>query len=419
MLRRSPAPGLSLAVTRGKETILARGYGYARLADSVRATERTVYPIASITKQFTAVAILRLAETKRLKLTDPIARYLPAFPEGPKPVTIKQLLGHISGLAPAPLLDGPDVPEQAPDQRRVVDYLRTTPPAFLPGEHFAYSNSGYYLLGAIIEVASGQAYGDYLRDALLGPANLTSTGECAVGNPASATGYDAHDGTLLPNPTPLPVPGFAAGGLCSTVLDLVAWERAVGQRKAINNLSWHQMIERVELNDQSRASYGYGVNVGRLEKHAFIGHGGATPGFASQLTYFPDDDVIIAVLANSGDALARRLADEVALLVLGVPKPSVKDVALTAPRASLYEGDFVLQGDSTPMEVRFRMGKLEATLGKGAAIRLLYQGSHEFAAESDPSTRLFFRVRSGRARVVEFQTHDLSLLAHLVSGIGK
>src|SRR6185436_19649141 len=153
------------------------------------------------------------------------------------------------------------------------------------------------------------------------PAGLGSTRECTAGDPAIATGHDVADSTLVPNQATLPMPGFAAGGLCSTVLDLVTWERALGERKAINNLSWHQMIEPVELKDLSRASYGYGVNLGHLSKHPFIGHGGATPGFASQVLYLPDDDIAVAVLANSSDAQVRRLADQVALLVLGVPQP--------------------------------------------------------------------------------------------------
>lgn len=413
-LRRSPVPGLSLAVTRGKETILARGYGFARLADSVRATERTIYPIASITKQFTAVAILRLAEQKRLKLTDPVARFLPGYAEPEKPVTVKHLLGHTSGLAPIPTLDGSSVSDQPTEPESVVAYFRTAPAAFPPGDRFAYSNAGYFLLGAIIERASGLRYGAYLRDTLLIPSGLSSTSECVTNDDSSAVGYDMKDSAFVSTDTPLPVPGFAAGGLCSNVLDLVAWAGAVGKRKVINNLSWHQMTELVELNDGSRASYGYGVTLGRLGKHAFVGHGGASPGFASQLTYYPDDDVAVAVLSNGSDALTRRLADHVARLVLGVVEPTVKDVALAPEQAALYEGTYLLQGDSTRIVIRLHLGRLDAQLGDGAAFRLLYQGNNEFAAESDPATRVFFRTRAGRTRSLEFRADELVLLAERI-----
>src|SRR6185436_17365484 len=111
------------------------------------------------------------------------------------------------------------------------------------------------------------------------------------------------------------------------------------------------------------------------------------------------------------DAQVRRLADQVALLVLGVPQPRVKDVALTATGAAPYEGIYAFQGDSTTIEVQFQAGRLEARMGAGAPIRLLYQGSHEFVAESDPTTRLFFRLRNDTARILEFHANDLVILA--------
>lgn len=393
VLRRSAAQGLSLAVGRGNETMVARGYGVARVADSTPATARTGYPIASITKQFTAAAILKLAEEKRLKLTDPAAKYLPGYTVAEDPVTIKHLLTHTSGWAPMPMLDGATVSDVPVDPDRVADYFRTAPVPFNPGERFGYSNSGYYLLGTIVERVSGQTYRDYLRDSLLTPLGLGATDECTADDDSA-----------------VPFPGFSAGGLCSNAEDLVAWARALGNRKVINNFSWHQMIEPVELKDGSTASYGFGVTLGRLGRHSSIGHGGSSPGFSSHLSYYPNDDVAVVVLASSGDALTRRLADQIARLVLGVVEPEVKDVELPPGQETRFEGSYLLQGDSTRISVRFQLGRLEAMLGEGKPFRLLYQGGNEFVSESDPATRLFFRVQGGKAGAVEFRVGDLMLV---------
>ncbi len=411
ILRLSPTPGLSVAVMRGRDTIIARGYGLARLADSTPATRHTVYPVASITKQFTAAAVLRLVERHRVRLGEPVGRYLPGFATTRESVTLGQLLTHTSGLALLPLLDGPAPPDEAVDPDRVLAFLRDTPPASRPGTLFAYSNTGYYLLGSIVERVTGRPFAAFLRDSVLLPAGLVHTDFCAEHDSTAATGYMVRDGYLVPAGRPLPAPGFAAGGLCSTVVDLVAWARAVGGRKVVNNMSWGLMTEPVELKDGSRASYGLGVNIGHLEQHRVIGHGGATPGFSSQLAYYPDDDLAIAVLANSDDALTRRLSDQIARAVLGMVEPLTRDLALVPGQEARYVGTYRFQGDSTIVHVQFRAGHLHAQLGDGEPFRLLFQGTHEFAVESDPATRVFFRTQGGPAKSLEFRSGGLMSVA--------
>lgn len=387
-LRRSPAHGLAVGVARGNETMVAKGYGFARPPESTPATERTIYPIASITKSFTAAAVLKLAEDRHLRLSDPVARHLRGYPEPAKDaVTVKHLLGHTSGTQDSLPAAGP------------------------PGMRFIYANAGYDLLGSIIATASGRPYLTYLRDSLFDPVGLRSTDECQGGDSA-ALGYELKDDSLVAVDGTLALP-TAAGGLCSNVVDLLAWGRALQQRKVINNRSWHDLIEPVELKDGSRASYGLGVTVGRLGKFATVGHGGATPGFSGQWSLYPDQGITVVVLANSSEGLTRRLADQIARLVLGVVEPRVKDLLLPADRSLRYSGTYILEGDSTAIEVRFRRDHIWARLGEGDAFRLLHQGSDEFVSESDPTVRFYFRVRDKQAHTLEFRPGDLLLLARL------
>jgi CubicO group peptidase (beta-lactamase class C family) len=397
-------PGLSLAVARGKDMIVAKGYGFARLEDSVPATELTTYPIASVTKQMTAAAVLKLAEQNRLKLKDHAAQYL-EYPPADEPMTLRHLLGHTSGLPVFDPLDGP-MPRGEVRVEDVVTWFRDHPPEVKPGERFIYSNAGYYLLGRIIERVSGRPYAAFLADALFQPAGMTATGDCAHAKP-TARGYTAASGSFTPVDSQ--GPGYAAAGLCSSVVDLVSWMRALRDRKVINRLSWLQMTEPVELRDGSQASYGLGVSLWRLERHRVVGHGGAHPGYSSHIAFYPDADLIVAVLANTDEALTRRLSDRVARRVLGLVEPKVKDVTVSLADLARYEGTYDLQGQ--PMRVFTENGRLRVAIGGGAPWSLLYQGSHEFAAEHDPAVRVLFFVSGPSARALEFRSGELDLRA--------
>jgi hypothetical protein len=207
---------------------------------------------------------------------------------------------------------------------------------------------------------------------------------------------------------------FAAAGLCSTVLDLIRWQRALKDWKAVKGLSWKQMIEPVELKDGSRVSYGYGVALGRLGKHRSVGHGGSIRGFSSQLSFYPDADVTVVVLANSEQTLTRRIADRIAAVVLGVIEPQVKDLAVPAAALERYVGIYDLAGDR--LEIFVTGEALMLRIGRADGIRLLYQGSNEFVAEPDPTTKVFFRMGDGRAKSLVFTVGDLTLAATRTGG---
>lgn len=401
-----PIPGLSIAVARHKETIVAKGYGFANLADSTPATAETVYPIASITKQFTAAAILQQVEQDKLDLKDDVTKYVPEFASEGRKITIKQLLNHTSG-----------VPNDAAPAHSALDFTPTEfltafaplPTEFPPGEQFAYSNSGYYLLGLVLEKVSGEKYGEYLKNHVFPAAQMAASAYCNDPGVQHATGYDRPDSILVQAPPIGRDRLYAAAGICSTVLDLIKWQRALEDRKVVNGLSWSQMKEPTELKDGSRASYGFGIALGRLDKHRSLGHGGSVPGFSSQLSFYPDDELTIVVLANSERALTRRIADQIAIILLGVIEPKVKDLPLGAGDLERYVGVFDLSGQ--PLEVYVSGARLMMKIGQTDGIRLLYQGTNEFVTEPDPATKVYFRLSQGKAKSLLFSAGQLNMTA--------
>ncbi|HET9512649.1 MAG TPA: serine hydrolase domain-containing protein [Gemmatimonadales bacterium] len=322
-MARTRTPGMSVAIQKGNDIILARGYGLANVELSVPASAETVYRIGSITKQFTAAAILQLADAGKLRLDDELTKYLPDYPVQGKKITIHHLLTHTSGIKSYTSL-GPKFWNEAsrlelPDTQ-LVALFRNEPFDFAPGEKWAYNNSGYYLLGMIIEKASGMPYRQYLKEKLLGPLGLRSTSYCDNRPimPHRASGYEVRNGVLEnDDPIGMNTPG-AAGAMCSTVLDLLAWRQALFSHRVVSPASLQRMITPARLNNDSVTSYAYGLGIGKLESHRSISHGGGINGFITHLGYLPDDSLTVVVLGNLGRAPSGRVAEAIGRLLLGL-----------------------------------------------------------------------------------------------------
>jgi len=309
--RQSSAPGISVAVVRaGRDTLVLRGYGLADAENGVPATPETVYAIASVTKQFTAAAVLQLAQDGRLSLDDPVGRYLPALPAELRPLLVRQLLNHTSGVPEHTVLLADEV---SPDS--VVALAAREPPAFTPGTQWAYSNVGYLILGMLVERVSGEPYARYLETRVFRPAGLAATRHCGVEGliPHRARGYELHD-TLVNAPYNSPTPLFAAGALCSTAGDLAAWNRALATGRVVAP-GWLARMTTPEGAAREKG-YGYGLIVARVDGRRIFGHSGQFAGFRSANLYLPDDSLSVTVLSN--------LASE-----------SVEDLSLSIVRAAL------------------------------------------------------------------------------------
>src|SRR4051794_6333113 len=295
-LHRTYVPGVPVAVIRGgRDTLVFRGYGVANLEHHVPATAETVYPVSSITKQFTAAAVVQLAEQKRLALDDPVGRFLPGLPPEWRRVRIRQLLNHTSGVPDRPVLLREDLP---PDS--VVARAADDPFEFAPGTRWSYSNVGYLVLGLIIEKASGESYAGYLQARIFQPLGLKGTRYCDPERIVAhrAAGYVQRDTGVVNAPYTSMAALFAAGGICSTVGDLAAWNRALAQGRVVGPASWARMTTP---EGAARAhGYGYGLSVTPFEEHRLVGHGGELAGFRGASAYLPDDSLSVTVLTNLG-----------------------------------------------------------------------------------------------------------------------
>lgn len=328
-MTRTKTPGMSVAVQKGATVILARGYGMADLESSAPATASTVYRLGSVTKQFTALAIMQLVEAGKVRLDDEITRHLPDFPTQGHRVTVHHLLTHTSGIRNYTAL-GPRFWQEASrldlTDSQMVALFKNLPFDFAPGAKWSYSNSGYFLLGMIIERASGLGYRRYLQERILTPLGLSATSYCdeAPIIPGRAQGYEvAKGGVVNDGIISMNTPG-AAGAMCSTVLDLLKWQRALAAHRLISKASTERMATVATLNDGKATTYGYGLGAGDLEGHRRIGHGGGINGFITQLDYYPDDDVTVVVLGNLGGAPSGEVAGKVARVALGLQLPAPK-----------------------------------------------------------------------------------------------
>jgi len=394
-----PAVGLSIAVLRGRDTIVLKGYGRADLENDLPATARTVYRIGSITKQFTAAAVMQLVEQGKISLDDTIQKFLPAYHTQGHHVTIRQLLTHTSGIKSYTSL-GPEWTSRMrldlpPDSLTAM--FQAKPFDFEPGTRFLYNNSGYYLLGLIIERASGASYAGYLQQHLFGPLGLDATRYCDERPLIAhrARGYE-RDSARFVNASPLSMTQpFAAGALCSTVGDLVTWSRSLDAHRPVSAASYAAMTTPATLADGSRTGYGFGLAIGELSGHPRIGHGGGINGFLSQLDNYPADTLTIAVLANSESAHPDRLAEDIARLVLGIARPVVRDLPVGSGEIARFAGTYTLG----PLQIRVfeSSGKLMAQATGQPPFGLRWQGDSSFVAAFDDNVKVVFGASMPRA----------------------
>jgi D-alanyl-D-alanine carboxypeptidase len=313
-------PGLCLAVVQEGRPVAEKGYGRANLELNTPVTTNTVFEIGSITKQFTAALVMMLADERRVALDDPIEQHLKDTPEIWQGMTIRHLLTHTSGLKSYTGLDGFEV-------RRKLDYeafareLAKEPLEFKPGERFSYCNSGYNLLGYLIEQKSGTSYWALLRERILVPLSMKHTRDrdtkSVIAN--RAAGYELQAGELVNRDSDL-TDVFAAGAMVSTVPDLVKWNAALDAGVLLSTDNLKQMWTPVTLNNGKEYPYGFGWRVQDDNDRHNIGHSGSTSGFSASLQRFPREHLAVIVLCNLGQQdVATKIARGVAELYFTTP----------------------------------------------------------------------------------------------------
>ncbi|MGH9458379.1 MAG: serine hydrolase domain-containing protein [Thermoanaerobaculia bacterium] len=308
-------PGISIAVSHGNAAY-ANGYGFTDSGKANAVTPESIFQIASVTKQFTAAAILALEEEGRLTTFDPVTQWIPELDLGGRLVTIEQLLTHTSGLRPGLelLVD----PYSALDLATAIELIEEHGFVAEPGTREEYNNGGYWLLGVVIERAAEMPYAQYLKERLFEPAGLRRTAYCGVApaSPVPAGFLQLGNAAVPVAPIDMSV-AFAAGALCSTASDLVRWSDALAAGMVISLASYQKMIAPGRLADGSTLYYGLGVGLGTIEERFATSHAGTIVGFESYLVHVPSERLAVAVLVNEVSnradpgGIARAIAREI------------------------------------------------------------------------------------------------------------
>lgn len=346
-------PGASLIIIKNGAVIKSGGYGLSNIELNVPASSKSVYEIGSLTKQFTAMAIMMLVEEGSMAIDHTIHTYFPQAPHTWKDITILNLLTHTSGIQNHVAIPGYmdtfkiNLSQHGfPDQTNIQNQFFQLHLEFEPGKSWAYDNTGYYLLGLIIEKVTGQSYWTFLENRIFKPLGMKHTRNTNTGNlvPHRASGYLWQDSVYLNQPVLWPFIGFSAGSLMSTVEDLALWDAALYSDKLVSKKTMQKIWQPVKSKSGRPlpVNYGLGWFIDSYHGHRILQHNGGTPGFSSVIYRFPDDTLSVILLTNHADMMIDQLAIDIAGMLhpplkrpMSIPDP---DPALTRRLKKIFSG---------------------------------------------------------------------------------
>lgn len=375
ILQRTGAPGATIAIAEHGHIIYSHGYGLRDREHRLPAMVDTYYEIGSITKQFTAAAILQLQEAGKLRLDDKLAIYLPHAPHANE-ITLRQLLSHTSGIPEyLDAVEAAKVIGKPATFDQLVAYIAGKPLDFEPGSHWSYSNTGYILAGRVIEIVSHESYQHYVQTHLLDPAGMTHTFTVAdeAQLPDMAVGYDREHYKIERAPTISASVGWAAGFLVSTVDDLEKWDGALRHGKIVTPADYRLMSTSVNTTAQGNAGYGLGLFVGSVDEQPRVGHTGGSLGFTTANEYFPQQDTQIIAFTNfagnpePGEMITTAIFEDLypAIAKAAMRPEAGEDPKVTAKAEAVFE-----QLQAGAENSRFLAGKLNGKMKAGLAKRL-------------------------------------------------
>lgn len=367
-------PGAAVLIADARNVIFRGARGRANLELGVPLNPDQVFRIASVTKMFTAAAILKLAESGKLSLDDPLAKYFPDAPSSAG-ITIRELLNHTAGVSDVAKDPQPGYSRRDLDLQSRVASLLQRPLTFPPGTGWAYSNSGFMLLGAVIERVTGKPWAEAYQDLLFEPLGLKQTrfDERSRLMPGRVAGYTTDPSTHAVSNAPyisMTLPA-TAGALVSSVDDLWLWMRALTSGRVVKTDSFQQMVTPGPILPGASPAhrYGLGMYLWRVRGETVIGHTGQIDGFASAVGYLPGRGIIVVVLANDDTFDAQTLSRRLAAIALGDPYPEAISAHLSDEQSQALAGTY--QFDPSTFEtLTVRDHTLYAQRGRGHAIPL-------------------------------------------------
>lgn len=394
----------AVLVAKNGQLLINKGYGFRNVANKMPNTEQSIFQLGSITKQFTAAVILKLQEEKKLTVTDKVSKYFPAFPKGDS-ITIEQLVSHTSGISNYTNDDNFMENEVTKHKSReeMMALFKDKPLDFSPGTGWNYSNSGYSLLGYIIEKASGITYEAAVRKYIFTPLHMTHSGFdfTNLKDANKTTGYFSIDKT---NATPAPIVdstvSFSAGAIYSTVGDLYLWHQALIQNKVLSKTQQEKAYTPIKNN------YGYGWGIDSINGKRRVGHGGGIHGFITNESRVPEDDIDIVLLSNASDRSLEKITTAIYAILYNQPYELPKErtvIQLHAATLQQYAGEYEIRAD-LHVTITVKDNQLSA-LPTGQSEKLLFAEKEDFFFQKEDDIQVEF-TRDNTKAVTAFVLHQ-------------
>jgi len=377
-------PGAVALVAKGGQPIYRKAFGMADLELSVPMKPENVFEIGSITKQFTAVSILLLEEEGKLTLKDPVTKWIEDFPMHGYTITIHHLLTHISGIKSYTGMEKwTKLWRQDMKPKEMIDLFKNEPMDFAPGEKWEYNNSAYFMLGYIIEKASGMPYPEFLEKRIFTPLGLknTSFGSMSRIIPNRARGYQKTDTFVNAEYLSLTQP-YSAGSIMSTVDDLLAWNIALHAGKVIRKETLQKAFVDPKLNNGKETHYGYGWGLNDINGSLTYEHSGGIFGYLTNGIYLPKEDVFVAVFSNCNCNPPDEVSTRMAALAIGKPYPEATagiklDEAYLKTLTGVYEFE-----DGATRFITLEDGQLYSQRSGGSKFKVLAKDKTHFYFET-------------------------------------
>lgn len=311
-------PGAVFLIAKKGKPIYEKAFGMANLELESKMNTNNVFQIGSMTKQFTAVAILMFEEQGKLKVIDPISKYIPSYPNGDK-ITIHHLLTHTSGIKDFTKMKAlQDIAQKEMTPEQMVDFFKNEQVDFVPGEKFEYNNSGYVVLGHIIELVSGGTYEDFIKKNIFDKAGMTNSFYASDRKIIKNRAFGYHkksSGYVNKTVINFSVP-FSSGSLMSTLDDMLKWQNALNQNLLLTSKEETKAFTRYQLNNGQEIEYGYGWHLKNINGTQTREHGGSIFGFKSMAVYIPSKDIYVVGFSNCDCNSPTQLVKDIAKLSL-------------------------------------------------------------------------------------------------------
>ncbi|MDO9679598.1 MAG: serine hydrolase domain-containing protein [Bacteroidales bacterium] len=402
-------PGVAVAVTLNGKVFYNKAYGLSNLEFPLPNTTETIFECGSVSKQFTAAAILLLAQEGKLSLNDDVRKYIPELPQYDAPITIQHLLNHTSGLkdwgALYSLTGWPRTTRVYTQQLSIDIVFRQKSLNFTPGSKYSYSNSNYVMLVLITERVSGKSLADFTSEELFKPLEMTKTqwrDNFREIVPGRAVAYSVKNGVFFQDMPFEDVHG--PGGLLTTTGDLLKWNRLLETNDIFNAHIAHLRITPGLLNDGSSSGYAAGLMIGELNGYNEISHSGSTAGYRAWLAWYPDEKLSVAILSNYAAFNPTVAGRAVAYVFLGTPQltatirdgsQQIKQPAYENSDLKRYVGTYYSEDIDVTYQINLKDGELEVYRKAGDTFRLISTAKDEFSTLTN-GQYIFTKDKRGR-----------------------